>query len=354
MVSLKAVQQSNASIRSSIPGQVALFVGATSGIAMHTLLEYARHSNKPKIYIVGRSEAKLSPLIKDLEKINPEGSYIPLQYSISLLKNVDAACEELRSKESRLDLMVMCPGYLKLSWVENEDGLEDTISLRYYVRMRFTYRLLGLLTVAPAARIVSIHGAGKEGHLIESDLELRNNFSMRNAAMHTATMNSLALQHLAATHPTISCVHVFPGVVVTKGYDILAEDFWWPLRWMFVNMALPVMRMVTTSLDESGQRHLFHATSARYPPRNGEAKGVPMPHGVQVAEGADEKAGSGCYLLGPAGEAIGNKKLFEEYRRRDMPKTIWEHTLGVFERVMAKQLGQSLLQGKETLFPSSD
>ncbi|KAL8723590.1 MAG: hypothetical protein Q9225_000132 [Loekoesia sp. 1 TL-2023] len=339
MVSLKTVQESNASLQSISPGQVALFVGATSGIAMHTLLEYARNSNKPKIYIVGRGQAKLSPLIENLKKINQQGSYVPLQYSISLLKNVDAACDELKTKEDKLDLLVMCPGYLKLSWIENEDGLEDTISLRYYVRMRFIHNLLPLLLASPTSRILSIHGAGREGHLIESDLELRHNFSMRNAAMHTSTMNTLALQEVAATHPTISCVHVFPGVVVTKGYDLLAEDFWAPLRWMFVNLMLPVMRMVTTSLEESGQRHLFHATSARYPPREGEWKGLPLPERIQVAEGADGKVGSGCYLLGPDGETVGDKELLEEYRRREMEKKIWEHTLEVFERVDGNRSG---------------
>ncbi|KAI4118758.1 MAG: hypothetical protein LQ338_007354 [Usnochroma carphineum] len=337
MVSLKAVQASNACLGSTSPGQTALFVGATSGIAMHTLLEYARHCNKPKVYIVGRSDAKLSPLIKDLEKINPEGSYTPLTYSISLLKNVDAACEEFKTREDRLDLLLMCPGYLKTSRVDNEDGLEDTISLRYYVRMRFVHNLLQLLTAAPSSRVVSIHAAGKEGRLMEDDLELRNNFSMLNAAMHTSTMNTLALQHIAATHPRISCVHVFPGVVITNGYSILAEDFPAPLGWMFMRLLVPLMKVVTASLDEVGQRHLFHATSARYPPRDGEWKGVSMPDGVQVAEGADGKLGSGCYLLGPDGETVGDRKLLEEYRRREMGKRIWDHSQEVFERVIREQ-----------------
>ena len=203
--------------------------------------------------------------------------------------------------------------------------------------MRFVQNLLPSLLTSPNPRILSIHGAGREGHLIESDLELRNNFSIRNAAMHTSTMNTLALQEIAATHPTISCVHVFPGVVITNGYEILAEDFWAPLRFMFVNLMLPLMKMVTTSLEESGKRHLFHATSARYAPKEGEVKGVPLPEGVKVAEGADGEVGSGCYLLGPYGETVGDRKLLEEYRRRDMGKKIWEHTQEVFERVLGKR-----------------
>lgn len=115
MVTLKAVQESNAALRSTVSGQVALFVGATSGIALSTLTEYTRHSNRPKVYIVGRSDAKLSKLIGELEGINPQGSYVPIRAEVSLLKNVDAACEEYKRMENGLDLLIMAPGYLKVS-----------------------------------------------------------------------------------------------------------------------------------------------------------------------------------------------------------------------------------------------
>ncbi len=106
---------------------------------------------------------------------------------------------------------------------------------------------------------------------------------------------------------------------------------------MFVRAALPLMKMMTTHLEEVGQRHLFHATSARYPPQRGSETGVKLPDGVQVAKGADGKEGSGCYLLGPDGEPVGDRRLLEEYRTREMGKRIWEHTLEVFERVSGKQ-----------------
>lgn len=37
------------------------------------------------------------------------------QVEISLLKNVDEACEEFGKEEEYLDLLLMCPGYLKLT-----------------------------------------------------------------------------------------------------------------------------------------------------------------------------------------------------------------------------------------------
>lgn len=205
--------------------------------------------------------------------------------------------------------------------------------------MRFVHNLLPLLLSSPSSRIVSIHGAGKEGRLIEADLELRHNFSMANAAMHTATMNTLALAEVASSHPSISCVHVFPGVVVTGAFATLAEDWYWPLRFLFLQGVLPLAKLFTVSLQETGERHLFHATSARYPPagvRDPPGGGVTLPQGVKVARGSDWKEGSGCYLLNRVGEPTGDKNLLEGYRKQDMGKRIWEHTQEVFNRVLGK------------------
>ena len=112
---LWSTQVSNAKLRSTTSGQIALFVGATSGIALQTLTRFVRLSYQPKAYIVGRNPERLSKIIEDLKDINSRGTYIPIESKISLLKNVDAACEEFQKQETSLDLLIMCPGYLKLS-----------------------------------------------------------------------------------------------------------------------------------------------------------------------------------------------------------------------------------------------
>lgn len=93
---------------------------------------------------------------------------------------------------------------------------------------------------------------------------------------------------------------------------------------------LPVMRVFTTRLGESGERHCFHATSARYPPAETKGEGVPLPQGVGVAEGADGREGSGRYLLGLQGETVGDKQLLGEFREEGIEGKIWEHTPSVF------------------------
>ena len=64
---------------------------------------------------MGRDPERLSEIIEGLKAINSKGTYIPIESKISLLKNVDAACEEFQRQEKSLDLLIMCPGYLKLS-----------------------------------------------------------------------------------------------------------------------------------------------------------------------------------------------------------------------------------------------
>ncbi|KAI9841549.1 MAG: hypothetical protein M1838_003514 [Thelocarpon superellum] len=338
MVSLKAVRESNAKLKATCAEQVALFVGATSGIARQALTEYARHSARPKIYVVGRNDAALAQLVEELAQINADGSYMPIKAEIALLKNVDGVCEQVKAKETQLHLLLMAPGYLKYKRVDNAEGLEDTVALRYYARMRFIYNLLPLLSASPS-RVVSIMGAGKEGQLDETDLELKHTFSFLRGTVHTNTMNTLALQHLASLHPSISFVHVFPGLVMTGAHAVTAKDWVFPFRFLFLHVVLPLSRPVMMDLGECGERQLFAATSARYPPstaRDPPAGGVALPAGVTMASGPDKKEGSGCYLVDENGETVVNEKLIEDYRKRGTGKKVWEHTLEVFERVLGK------------------
>ena len=114
MVRLQSVQESNQNLKATISGQIALFVGATSGIAFQTLTEYVRYSELPKVYIVGRNEAALEKIVGGLKTVNEKGTYVPIVSQISLLRNVDGVCEEVKRKEGSLDLLVMAPGYLKV------------------------------------------------------------------------------------------------------------------------------------------------------------------------------------------------------------------------------------------------
>ncbi|KAL6721984.1 hypothetical protein ACLMJK_001089 [Lecanora helva] len=192
MVNLDLVLQSDANLRSTTLDQISLLAGATSDLGLAMLTEYTKQSTRPKIYIVERDPGKFQASLGTERKLIQKA---PTHHV----------------------------GLLSIQQY-NEDGREETISLRFYVRARTIQHLLPLLSSPPSSRIVSIHGAGKEGRLNEEDLELKHTFSMQNAAMHTSTMNTLALREIASTYSSISCVHVFPGLAVTPGFHTFSED----------------------------------------------------------------------------------------------------------------------------------
>lgn len=116
MVSLNQVQASNAQIQQTYPeGLVAVFAGATAGIGETSLREFARHASKPRIYIVGRSQQACDRLDHELKTINPTGTYVFIRSDVSLLRNVDQVCRDIRSKETAINVLFMSQGTLNIT-----------------------------------------------------------------------------------------------------------------------------------------------------------------------------------------------------------------------------------------------
>ncbi|KAG9838809.1 NAD(P)-binding protein, partial [Aureobasidium melanogenum] len=264
MVSLDLVRKANKSLGSRLPSPVALFVGGTSGIGRSTLRQLALNTRAPKAYIVGRSESNAKPLLKELHRLNPLGSFNFIEADVSLVRNVDKACESIKQQEKALDLLFMTPGGLSLvGRRETSEGIDKLFALRYYARMRFIQNLLPLLEVAKPqpGRVVSVLGGGFEGNINADDLDLKHNYNIVSCAMHSVTMTSLAMEHLAASHRA-SFVHVYPGFV---GTNIYTNSFPPPLAAVYNYGMWPLMYPFSVNINESGQRHLFHATSDHYP-----------------------------------------------------------------------------------------
>ncbi len=114
MVNIKVVRKSNLALKLSghASDLVAVFVGATSGIGLGTLKQYAKYAPGGKAYIVGRSKKAAQPLLDELKELNPIGTFEFIETEISLIKNVDLACEEVGAKEKTVDILFMSPGFL--------------------------------------------------------------------------------------------------------------------------------------------------------------------------------------------------------------------------------------------------
>lgn len=209
--------------------------------------------------------------------------------------------------------------------LDTPEGLDASLTTRYYSRIRIAQLLLPLLNKSRSPHVVNILAGGKEGPIHEDDLALDNpkNFSASSSSFHAATMMSLTLEHLASENPRISFVHAFPGLVATPLFYRLSSGIRGVVLRYFV---VPVVMFFARDITEAGQRGLFTATSARYSVDDGI---VPLAEGVQKAQ----RSKGGIFIINENGDAVNNEKVLEDYRRRGVDKTIWDHTVKVFANI---------------------
>lgn len=358
MVNLKSVTASNSRLSSVRTGPyVALFVGATSGIGLETLKQFAQHAAEPRVYFVARSATKAAPIADELRRLNPRGTYEIIEKDVSLVKQATQVAEYVKAKESSLDLLFLSVGFFSLDGrqgkyyysqeiyntclaryevkfcmltnpihVDTAEGLDASLATRYYSRARIMQLLLPLLNASQhSPRVVNILAGGREDSLREDDLALNKpqNFTVANGNAHSTTMLTLTLERFAAEAPRVSFVHQFPGLVATPLFNHISSGF---TGFLMRHIAGPLMRLLLRGAGEAGKRSLFTATSARYSVDEGV---VPVEGGVKKAE----RSQGGVFLLNENGESANSEKVLGDLRKRKVDEKVWIHTQEIFSAV---------------------
>jgi NAD(P)-dependent dehydrogenase (short-subunit alcohol dehydrogenase family) len=329
MVAISEVRASNASLKSLPAGLVAIFVGGTSGIGLFTARELVRNTTSPKIYLLGRSQAEAIKIIDELKTINSSSQVSFIQKDVSLLKNVDEACQEIKNKEKQINLLFMTCGYYTLKGrEETAEGLDRKFALHYYTRMRFINQLQPLLTAASnsggLSRVVAVldpqPGLGNVPNF--SDLSLKTGFSLKACAVHASSMTNFAFSNLANQYPTTSFVHSFPFIVETN----VGRDAWGAFKPVVGAVLGILLKPWSVKQAESGERHLFASTAPRFAPKaDDEDEGT--------AIGSDGLIGSGSYFLNWNDETLETTKRFKVMKEEGAEQKVWEHTEEVFRKV---------------------
>ena len=216
--------------------------------------------------------------------------------------------------------------------VETAEGLHLATALTLHSRARFIVNLLPLLQRATALRrVVSVFAATLEGPIDLTDIQ---GWNVNLLTQHgpAASLVTLSMKTLAKKAPNVSFIHDFPGPVqsgIARGPGVGL----FVIRIIFMVLG-PIMFIPK---QESGERHLFLATSAKYPAgASGDStSGVPLPDGVVVARGTDGKLGSGMYSVDQNVESAGSKveELLASFRKEGMPEKVWELIEGEFKRI---------------------
>ena len=202
--------------------------------------------------------------------------------------------------------------------------------------MRLISNLLPLLRNSEAPKVLSVLAGGQERRLLMHDLGLKENYSMLNVVDQTTTMHTLAFEHLAKDNQSISFLHAYPGWVRTNIVKNLFEGRQYGHLCTLVSswLILPLFNLIATSVEESGERQVFHATSPRYASRSERQR-----HAESVCKELFAECsvlGNGVYRVAANGETLSDSKILDLYRKDDMPAKIWEHTINVFQEALTK------------------
>ncbi|KAL4954369.1 hypothetical protein BDW69DRAFT_140493 [Aspergillus filifer] len=329
MVSLDEISASNANLASTCPaGLVGVFVGTTSGIGYGTLKAFAKHTVQPRAYFVGRSQSAADAIIAECKEINPDGEYIFIQADVSLINVVDDVCNQIKAKESALNILYLSQGQASLDRSVTPEGLHLLAALGSYSRLRFMSNLLPLLTEAEnLRRILTVGAGGFEGQVDTSDFSALC-IPHEQIRGHLASVMTLGLEAVSRDSPNVTFIHSYPGAVdtpLTRQLLTLGNDA--PTK-------IPVPED-WLSPEESGERQLFLLTSSRYPPSTGYESVVSGNSDKTTAHGIDGQVGSGVYSVGVDGENVSSETVdfIAGLRGQGIVDKLWEHNQCEFRRI---------------------
>ncbi|EPS43647.1 hypothetical protein H072_2371 [Dactylellina haptotyla CBS 200.50] len=335
MIPLTTIQAANATLSTSLPSPVCVFVGGTTGIGFYTLKKLAAATVSPKVYYIGRTPSNAEIVQKELQKINPKGTYKFLKCDVLLTQSVDECCHEILKQEKEINILWLSAGVLRSGMPDTAEGIEFMAAISYYGQIKFIPNLLPLLKASAAnghhARVIRILAGGREKALDPNNLDMRDMGLIPSRVAHT-TITTVAFDYLAKENPDVSFIHAFAGFVKTEGQNfpgvmsMVIRTAMYVAGWLFL-----------VPEEESGERNLFYSTSDIYPPgltgpaeaQKREEKGV---EGEDIAVGLDGIKGSGCYTLNWDGEAKSGNPILLGYREDGFREKVWEHTLEVWKK----------------------
>ncbi|KAI1365592.1 NAD(P)-binding protein [Xylaria arbuscula] len=322
MVTLSAVTASNKRISSALPSNlVALFVGATSGIGEATLKKFAQYTVNPRVHLIGRSREAADRIVAECQVLNPRGQYVFRQTDVSLIRNVDKVCKDIKAEEECIHLLFMSCGVPNMDRAKTAENVHLLAAVNYYARIRFIQNLLPLVQRAPGfRRIVTVGGGSHEAELDTNDFPALK-IPVEKFRGHLTSLVTLGLEGVAQAVPDVSFIHDYPGTVKTKLLDGFPEE------------VLKTFQYVP--IEECGERHLFLATSAKFPPASGKDAGVSLEDGGEVAVGTSGVVGSGVYSVGVDCESASPAvlEILRGMRGRGLVQEVYRHTQEEFLRI---------------------
>jgi NAD(P)-dependent dehydrogenase (short-subunit alcohol dehydrogenase family) len=203
-----------------------------AGLGKQTVTYLASHS-PARIYLAARTPSKATSAIADIQTAVPNAcEIIHLPLDLTSFSSIASAADTFKSRESRLDILINNAGIMASPYSTTKEGYEIQLGTNHMGHALLTRLLLPTLletSKQPGAdvRIVMLSSMGH--HLtpasgIEFNQSALENISTWRRYGASKLANLLYTRSLAEHHPSITCVSLHPGVILTDLFNNMRSN----------------------------------------------------------------------------------------------------------------------------------
>lgn len=157
-------------------GRTAVVTGANSGLGMVTARELARAGCK--VVLAVRDTVKGDAALGEIRELVPGAAARVQELDLADLASVRSFAERLDGEEERLDLLINNAGIMAAPRRLTRDGFESQLGINHLGHFALTGLLLGLLSDAPAPRVVTLSaGMHRFGTIKFEDLQREHGYN---------------------------------------------------------------------------------------------------------------------------------------------------------------------------------
>ncbi|MDX1446662.1 SDR family NAD(P)-dependent oxidoreductase [Lishizhenia sp.] len=196
--------------------KTALITGATSGIGSAIAEHLAQQGYS--LYMLGRSQEKLTNTKNHLRKLNPNVNVHPILCDLASKSSTLKACEEVGSIAASIDILILNAGLWNFQFKETEDNIEETLQVNVLSHLMIFEKLIHLVPKNNQSKVLFTTSGLHQGTINFEDLEFRTNFSgykcYRQSKLAVLMLTRWFSQQDEFKGISFYCVH--PGMVNTQ------------------------------------------------------------------------------------------------------------------------------------------
>lgn len=204
-----------------------LITGATDGVGKATALKLASQGHN--VVIAGRNEVKIRSVIKEISRIYIGAKLDSIRADLSSLAEVENTIRTIKSRYSKLDVLINNAGVVTPRYKLTGDGLENTYQVNYLSPFILANGLLPLIEKGNGGRIVNVvSSVYTMGRFDAESIGTYGKYSTIRAYANSKLYLLMFTEELAKRvggNITVNAMH--PGIVKTKmsteleGYPLL-------------------------------------------------------------------------------------------------------------------------------------